>query len=95
MPTPIGKNKTIFTNFETKYIKVIEYSHYVKKQRDHMWVLECKVCNKHFTTRASSIKKVKSCGCFRSGVNRYHPLDSPLNYKTYSRKQILAMPWVI
>lgn len=57
------------SGFETEYLRIIEHSHYEKKQQQHMWLAECKACGAEFLIKSGAAPNRKSCGCVRYGTN--------------------------
>ena len=63
-------NYDIIDKIYNKNIKVIEYSHHKKinKQSYHYWKCLCLLCNNEIIIRQDALKRQKSCGC-TSGNN--------------------------
>lgn len=63
--------------YESEYIRIIDFSHYDKNERQNMWTAECKTCGKHFLVKSGSVERRKSCGCSNGkGIHRPLSLES-------------------
>lgn len=66
MVKKIGASRRNYIGVEFEGFRFIEYSHYEKKNRQHMWKVECKHCGEHYVRKPAQLKTLKSCGCIKT-----------------------------
>lgn len=59
----VGSHNINYKGYETKYLVVLEHTHYDSKYRRHHWDAKCKSCGSTFNLSSDRVKHAKSCGC--------------------------------
>lgn len=57
----VGQRNEKYHGYENEYIRVVDYAGYVASDRQHKWVIQCKICEKKRTISANKVKLRKCC----------------------------------